>query len=92
MRVLATCAALVPVQPVSAGVEGELEMALGGVERSGGSRRIEHSQQSEAEARRVDVAQFDVAAVTVGRIGVPSLRLLSAPSACRCTADHRAYR
>lgn len=63
----------VAIQPMPARIERELEMALGLVDHLRRRRRVEDPQDRVAKAARVDVAQFDVAAVTVGRIGVPTV-------------------
>ena len=63
----------VAIQPMPARIERELEMALGLVDHPRRRRRVEDPQDRVAKAARVDVAQFDVAAVTVGRIGVPTV-------------------
>lgn len=54
-------------------VEGELEMALSLADYPRRSRRVEDSKDRVAEAVRIDISQFDVAAVAITRVGVPTL-------------------
>lgn len=63
----------VAVEPILPRVEGELEVALGLIDHPRRRRRVEDPQDRVAEAARIDVAQLDVAAVAVGRIGTPTL-------------------
>ncbi|MGI6798819.1 TetR/AcrR family transcriptional regulator C-terminal ligand-binding domain-containing protein [Gordonia sihwensis] len=63
----------VPVQAVLPGIQGVLEVALGFVDLSRRRRRIEHAQDRESEAHRIEAAQLDVAAVAIGRVSAPAL-------------------
>ena len=58
---------------MAARVQGALEVALRGVDRMGWRRWIEHPQQGESEAIRVDTPQLDVSAVAVGGVDTPAL-------------------
>jgi len=64
----------VAVESVAAGIEGELEVCLGGVDGSGRGGGVEHPENREPETCRVQVAELDVAAVTVGCVGGPALQ------------------
>src|SRR5690625_2141871 len=63
----------VAVQSVSTGIESVLEVALVCVVLSCGPRRIEHAQNRQPEAHRIEATQLDVAAVAIGRVSAPAL-------------------